>query len=233
MKYIICICTLFASFLSLWGQERATSQRLSQSYTQSFKVKDHVLEYYTFQAKTPSSKMMILLTDGTQMNGYLTSIVDSLQRLGISVVVPKYIEVYSQDQELLLGLIQKLHFRDRYQIMILGIGKGGDLAFELVTRSSLIAATFVFYAYPRVKPAEFSRIQGPVFGFYGENDPITQTINSTRKYMRANGKVFQPIIYEGAEHGFMDFEQGRGDASYNQRAKEAASNRLYQIVLNL
>ncbi|MEL6625897.1 MAG: dienelactone hydrolase family protein [Bacteroidota bacterium] len=233
MKYIICICTLFASFLSLSGQEHATSQRLSQNHTQSFKAKDHVLEYFIFHPETPSSKMMILLTDGNQMTGHLTSIVDSLQRLGIGVIVPKYAEVYSQDRELLLGLIQKLHFRDRYQILILGVGQGGDLAFELATKSSLIEATFVFYAYPRVKPAEFSRIQGPVFGFYGENDPITQTISSTRKYMRANGKVFQPIIYEGAEHGFMDFEQDRGDISYNQRAKEAASNRLYEIVLNL
>ncbi|MEO0585399.1 MAG: dienelactone hydrolase family protein, partial [Bacteroidota bacterium] len=197
------------------------------------------LEYYTLQADVPSSKMMILLSDGEQMTAHLSSIVDSLQHLGIHVMVPQYIdghpakEMYLQDQELLLALIQKLHFRDRYQVMILGIGQGGNLAFELVTRSSVIAATFIFYAYPRVKPAEFSRIQGPIFGFYGEKDPITQTISSTRKYMRANGKIFQPVIYEGAEHGFMDFEQGRGDISYNERAKEAASNRLYRIVMNL
>ncbi|MEL6133994.1 MAG: dienelactone hydrolase family protein [Bacteroidota bacterium] len=132
-----------------------------------------------------------------------------------------------------MDLIYKLHVEDRYQVIVMGIGQGGNFALELATQTPAISATFIFYASLFVKPAAFSRIQGPVFGFYGEKDPTTQTIASTSKYMRANGKTFQPIVYEGADYGFMNSGRARGQETFNQQAMEAASRRLFQLVSSL
>ena len=44
----------------------------------------------------------------------------------------------------------------------------------------------------------------PVYGFYGENDArINSTIPKTKEMMQAAGKTYEPVIYDGAGHGFM------------------------------
>ena len=48
------------------------------------------------------------------------------------------------------------------------------------------------------------RIKAPVYGFYGGNDArIDATIPETKENMKAAGKTYDPVIYEGAGHGFM------------------------------
>ena len=49
-----------------------------------------------------------------------------------------------------------------------------------------------------------ARIQAPVYGFYGGNDArINATIPDTTEQMKAAGKTYEPVIYDGAGHGFM------------------------------
>jgi carboxymethylenebutenolidase len=47
-------------------------------------------------------------------------------------------------------------------------------------------------------------IHAPVFGFYGGNDArIGASIPKTAELMKADGKKYEPVTYEGAGHGFM------------------------------
>ena len=49
-----------------------------------------------------------------------------------------------------------------------------------------------------------STIIAPVYGFYGGNDArIDATIPATIAAMKAAGKTYEPVTYEGAGHGFM------------------------------
>jgi carboxymethylenebutenolidase len=51
---------------------------------------------------------------------------------------------------------------------------------------------------------DLARIPCPVYGFYGENDArINKSIPDTVKAMKAAGKMYEPITYDGAGHGFM------------------------------
>jgi carboxymethylenebutenolidase len=62
-----------------------------------------------------------------------------------------------------------------------------------------------------------------VYGFYGGNDArVTATTSRSAELMKAAGKTYEPVVYEGAGHGFMrggeapdarpDDKKGRDDA---------------------
>ena len=51
---------------------------------------------------------------------------------------------------------------------------------------------------------EIARITTPVYGFYGSDDArINATIPDTTATIKAAGKTYEPVTYEGAGHGFM------------------------------
>ncbi len=49
-----------------------------------------------------------------------------------------------------------------------------------------------------------ARIKAPVYGFYAGNDArIDATVPDTVAQMKAAGKKYEPMTYDGAGHGFM------------------------------
>jgi carboxymethylenebutenolidase len=88
-------------------------------------------------------------------------------------------------------------------LYVAGFCWGGGQTFRYATNRPALKAAFVFYGPP---PADdtLSRIQAPVYGFYGGNDArITATVDPTKDKMKAAGKKYDPVVYEGAGHGFM------------------------------
>ena len=66
-----------------------------------------------------------------------------------------------------------------------------------------LAAAFVFYGAFEHTRDELTKIKAPVYGFYGGNDErINATLPATEAAMKELGKTFEPVIYEGAGHGF-------------------------------
>ena len=59
------------------------------------------------------------------------------------------------------------------------------------------------YIWPPPKPPQ--KATGPeVYGFYAGNDArVGATVPPTQQLMKAAGKTFEPVTYEGAGHGFM------------------------------
>ena len=89
------------------------------------------------------------------------------------------------------------------KVALAGFCRGGRNTFEFSTNDSSLAAAFVFYGGPPDKDA-MKRIACPVYGFYGGNDNrVTSTVESTREIMGELNKVYEPVIYPGASHGFM------------------------------
>src|ERR1700674_2264810 len=80
---------------------------------------------------------------------------------------------------------------------------GGSQTFRFATNRGDLAAAFVFYGGPPEKDA-MARIKSPVYGFYAGNDArIDATIPDTITQMKAAGKTYDPVTYDGAGHGFM------------------------------
>src|SRR5712692_6475979 len=80
---------------------------------------------------------------------------------------------------------------------------GGSQSFRFATNRGDLAGAFVFYGSPPDKDA-MTRIKAPVHGFYAGNDArIGATISDAVAQMKAAGKAYDIVTYEGAGHGFM------------------------------
>ena len=80
---------------------------------------------------------------------------------------------------------------------------GGGKTFAFATHRADLSAAFVFYGPPPAA-ADMARITAPVYGFYGGNDNrIGATVPQAVTDMKTAGKVYEPVTYEGAGHGFM------------------------------
>ncbi len=97
---------------------------------------------------------------------------------------------------------------------------GGGQTFRYATNNPDVAAACVFYgSEPRDEKA-YANIKAPVYGFYGGNDRrISGAVPGVTDKMKAAGKTYDPVVYEGAGHGFM--RQGEASADANNADRKA------------
>jgi carboxymethylenebutenolidase len=116
------------------------------------------------------------------------------------------------------------------KLYVAGFCWGGGQSFRFATNRSDLSAAFVFYGPP--PPADaMVRINAPVYGFYGGNDErIGATIPTAREEMKAAGKLYEPVSYEGAGHGFMRAGEMPDANAGNQKARDEAWARWKKIL---
>jgi carboxymethylenebutenolidase len=75
-------------------------------------------------------------------------------------------------------------------------------------------------------------ITAPVYGFYGGSDArITATVPTAKDEMAAAGKKYDPVVYDGAGHGFM--RAGEDPANTNPANTTARDEGLKQLEVLL
>jgi carboxymethylenebutenolidase len=112
---------------------------------------------------------------------------------------------------------------------------GGGQTFRYATNNPHLKAAFVFYGSGPDGADQIARINCPVYGFYGENDArINSTIRNTNQMMQAAGKSYEPVIYDGAGHGFMrQGEEATNPEDPNRKARDDAWVRWKKILAGL
>lgn len=119
------------------------------------------------------------------------------------------------------------------KLAVAGFCWGGSQASIASCNRKDLNAVFVFYGWPP-KPADgINYIQCPVYGFYGENDArVTVTVPDGQKDMKRAGKVFEPVIYTGAGHGFMAHGEPEypGATAADRKAHDDAWKRLKKLL---
>jgi carboxymethylenebutenolidase len=117
-------------------------------------------------------------------------------------------------------------------LAVVGFCWGGGKSFSFATHRHDLAAAFVFYG---PGPADVSGITAPVYGFYAGNDArIGATVPGTVEAMKAAGKTFEPVTYEGAGHGFMRAgEDPANTVPGNKTAREQGYARLVKLLKGL
>jgi carboxymethylenebutenolidase len=116
------------------------------------------------------------------------------------------------------------------KLAVAGFCWGGGKTFLFATHRKDLSAAFVFYGPP---PPDVTTITAPVYGFYAGNDArISSTIPDTTAAMKAAGKKYDPVIYDGAGHGFMRAGEDPSPttALANQKAREEGFTRLTSIL---
>jgi carboxymethylenebutenolidase len=115
------------------------------------------------------------------------------------------------------------------KIAVAGFCWGGGKSFAFAAHRKDLSAAFVFYG---PGPADVSTITAPVYGFYGGNDArIGATIPATTAAMKAAGKTYESVTYDGAGHGFMRAgEDPTNTVPGNKTAREQAFTRLVTLL---
>ena len=116
------------------------------------------------------------------------------------------------------------------KLYVAGFCWGGGQSFRYATNRSDLGAAFVFYGPPPPKES-MSKIAAPVYGFYAGNDArIGATIPDTIAAMKAAGKTYEPVTYEGAAHGFMRLGEAPDATEANKKAREEAWKRWRSLL---
>src|ERR1700728_851049 len=111
------------------------------------------------------------------------------------------------------------------KLYVAGFCWGGGQAFRFATNRPDLLAAFVFYGQPPAT-ADLPRIKALVYGFYAGNDArIDATIPDTVAAMKAAGKTYEPVTYDGAGHGFMRAGEAPDASDANKNARDAAWKR--------
>ena len=116
------------------------------------------------------------------------------------------------------------------KLYVTGFCWGGGQSFRFATNRADLSAAFVFYGPPPATDA-MSRIKAPVYGFYAGNDArIDATIPDTIAAMKAAGKTYDPVTYDGAGHGFMRAGEAPDASDPNKKAREDAWKRWKTLL---
>ncbi|HEY4009200.1 MAG TPA: dienelactone hydrolase family protein [Acidobacteriaceae bacterium] len=116
------------------------------------------------------------------------------------------------------------------KLFVAGFCWGGGKSFLFATHRHDLSAAFVFYGPPPA-PDLMKNITAPVYGFYAGNDArITATVPSTQQAMKAAGKKYEPVVYDGAGHGFMRAGEAPDADAPNTSARQAGFKRFVTLL---
>ena len=116
-------------------------------------------------------------------------------------------------------------------LAVAGFCWGGGQSFRFATQRSGLKAAFVFYGMFPYTKEDLARIASPIYGFYGGDDErIDATIPDTTKDMKEAGKTYDPVIYEGAGHGFMRSGEDPSGSEADRKARDSAWERWKKLL---
>jgi carboxymethylenebutenolidase len=118
------------------------------------------------------------------------------------------------------------------KVVVCGFCWGGGQAFRFATNNKEIKAAFPFYGTGPMGEADIERISCPVYGFYGGNDArVNSTIPKSTELMKKAGKTYEPVVYEGAGHGFMRAGEDPKDPNpANKKGRDDAWERWKSLL---
>ncbi len=119
-------------------------------------------------------------------------------------------------------------------LAVCGFCWGGGATFAYANLNPKLKAAYVFYGTGPEKTEDASGIQCPVYGFYGEADArVTSTVAKSVELMKSAGKIFEPVTYFGASHGFMREGESPTGSEANKKARDDAWKRWKSLLEKL
>jgi carboxymethylenebutenolidase len=116
------------------------------------------------------------------------------------------------------------------KLFVTGFCWGGSQSFRFATNRADLSAAFVFYGGPPPKE-DMAKIKAPVYGFYAGNDSrINATLPDAVANMKAAGRAYEPVTYDGAGHGFMRAGEAPDANDANKKAREDAWKRWKELL---
>jgi carboxymethylenebutenolidase len=119
------------------------------------------------------------------------------------------------------------------KLATIGFCWGGGKSFAYAAHNPKLNAALVFYG-TAPDDAALEKIKAPVYGFYGGNDRrITGQVPRVTAKMKELGKKYEPVVYEGAGHGFMRTAAYPDAPEGDVKAYKEARERVKKILAGL
>jgi len=120
------------------------------------------------------------------------------------------------------------------KVAVIGFCWGGSQTFRFSTNTDRIAAAFVCYGSGPKEAEAYQNISVPVYGFYGGDDNrVNATIPDSETAMKKYNKTYEPVIYEGAGHGFFRAGEAADASAANKKAREEGWKRLKKLLADI
>ncbi|HWE87661.1 MAG TPA: dienelactone hydrolase family protein [Terracidiphilus sp.] len=115
------------------------------------------------------------------------------------------------------------------KLAVVGFCWGGSKSFAFAAHRKDLSAAYVFYG---TAPSDVTTVTAPVYGFYAGNDSrVGATVPGVITAMKAAGKSYDPVTYDGAGHGFMRAGEDPGNTNpANKTARDTAFARLTKLL---
>ncbi len=226
--FLFCLAPVFAQAPQPWAKETLAKSTRHQEWV-AIKSGDRTVNAFIVypEVKTKAPAVIVIheifgLSDWVQTvadklaaNGYIAIAPDLLSGLGptgkgsaeltgqdlnraVSSLPPDQV---TADLNAVADYVKKLPSANG-KLAVTGFCWGGGQSFRFATNRKDLSAAFVFYGPG--PDAAVAAINAPVYGFYaGTDGRIGATIQATTDAMKAAGKKYDPVTYDGAAHGFM------------------------------
>ena len=163
--------------------------------------------------------------------GYIGLAVDLLSRQGGSAAVGEanvpgalgniQPEQFVNDFKSGWQYLQGQTFADAARVGMTGFCFGGGVTWQVAVHMPELLAASPYYG-PHPLPADVPNVQAAILAIYGGNDNrINSGIPAIEEAMQANNKIYEKIIYPGADHAFHNDTGSR----YNPEAAQDAWGR--------
>jgi carboxymethylenebutenolidase len=186
---------------------------------------DHTIKaFVVYPERKDKAPVMVVTQEIFGLTDWLRSMCDELAENGVIAIAPDFLN--GQKFEDPDGAVKAVSALSNEQIktvldatsnyaltkipaangklLICGFCRGGGWAFDYASSNPKLTAVYSFYGTALDDPAKIAKIPCPIYGFYGENDSrVNATIPKAEELMKAAGKKYEPVIYQGAGHGFM------------------------------
>ena len=204
------------------------------------------------------TKSVIVIHENRGLNDWARQFADELGEKGFLVIAPDLISntvegvekttdfensdrareaIYALDRDQVTADLNSAfqYIRDDKastgEVSVIGFCWGGSQTFRYSTNNKLIKEALVFYGTAPKDSTVYKNIQAPVYGFYGGNDNrVNSTLEDTERFMTANDKTFESVIYEGAGHAFMRRGSQFDSDEANKKAHDQAWKKLLEIL---
>jgi carboxymethylenebutenolidase len=109
---------------------------------------------------------------------------------------------------------------------------GGGRVWDFAVSGADLSGAFVFYGTASDDAlAKADKISCGVYGFFGRNDArVNATLEKTSAAMKAAGRTFEPVIYEGAGHAFMRLGEDGTPTPANKAGMAEAWERWLKLL---
>ena len=218
--------------------------------------------FVAYPEKPEGATVVLVIHENRGLNDWARSMTDQLAEAGFIGIAPDLLSnfsdsikktsdfassdqarsaIYQLDKEQIIADLHKVFDYGRNipaangKVAVMGFCWGGSQCFRYSMNNTEVAASLVFYGTAPVSdPIPFTKINSPVYGFYGGDDQrVNATISKTDSIMGAWQKIYQYEIYDGAGHAFMRRGDDPNGSMENKNARDDSWKRLVQILKEL